>query len=404
MELKALQEKFNRLVTEAETIRQKYAGTDQTMTAEELARWEALLDEADQVKAQIENLEREQKLRAWANEPASTIPLATATKAVEHPVEDKTGDVAAKAFVKWLSGGPLTETELKALSVDPHTAGGYLVVPQQLVNRLVTRLNDQVYIRQWATIVPLARAESLGVPVLDADVSSPEWTTELTTGSEDAAMTFGKRQLFPHLLSKRVVISQRLLRQAAQDPEQIVMDRLAYQFAIAEENAYLNGDGNNKPLGVFTPSPQGIDTNRDVTASTAGTIAADDLIEVRYSLKESYVRNARWVLHRDVLKRIRKLKDSTGQYLWSPGIAGSQPATILDIPYVVSEFAPNDVSAGKYVAILGDFSFYWIAESLELQVQRLTELYAERNMVGFIARREVDGMPVLGEAFVRYKV
>jgi len=36
-----------------------------------------------------------------------------------------------------------------------------------------------------------------------------------------------------------------------------------------------------------------------------------------------------------------------------------------------------------------------------MRVQRLNELYAATNQVGFIGRLESDGMPVLEEAFAR---
>lgn len=51
--------------------------------------------------------------------------------------------------------------------------------------------------------------------------------------------------------------------------------------------------------------------------------------------------------------------------------------------------------------MIADFSYYWIADALSMQVQRLIELYAESNQVGYIGRLETDGMPVLEEAFVR---
>ena len=42
-----------------------------------------------------------------------------------------------------------------------------------------------------------------------------------------------------------------------------------------------------------------------------------------------------------------------------------------------------------------------IADSLDVQVQRLSELYAASNQTGFIFRAETDGAPVLAEAFSR---
>ena len=69
-----------------------------------------------------------------------------------------------------------------------------------------------------------------------------------------------------------------------------------------------------------------------------------------------------------------------------------------------SEWAPNTFTTGEYVGLLGDFSHYWIADALSMQIQRLNELYAETNQVGFIGRLETDGAPVLEEAFVRVKL
>ena len=96
-----------------------------------------------------------------------------------------------------------------------------------------------------------------------------------------------------------------------------------------------------------------------------------------------------------------RLKDGNGQYLIREGIASDGGDMLLDLPMFESEYAPNTFTTGQYVGILGDFSRYWIADSMDMRVQRLVELYAETNQVGFIGRREVDGMPVLEEAFVR---
>ena len=67
----------------------------------------------------------------------------------------------------------------------------------------------------------------------------------------------------------------------------------------------------------------------------------------------------------------------------------------------MSEYAPNTFTTGLYVGIVGDFSKYYIADALDMQLQRLTELYAESNKIGLIGRMETDGMPVLEEAFAR---
>jgi HK97 family phage major capsid protein len=375
------------------------AAENRDLSAEEQASFDRMDSELEGFTAQIEREERmEEHRRTVDSDPASDPTPA--------PTPDPAEQYRA-AFRAYLRGGPqgLAPDEIRALEATKSDLGGFLVAPQAFVTELIKAIDDEVHIRPLATVQTLERAESLGVPALDTDPSDPDWTTELATGSEDTAMKFGKRELTPHPLAKRIKVSQKLLRQASTDVEALVRARLAYKFGLAQEKAFLTGTGVNQPLGVFTASAQGISTGRDATVGSTTDVTADGLIDTKYTLKAAYWRRARWMFHRDAIKRIRKLKDAgNNNYVWQPGLASGQPDTILDVPYLVSEFAPNTFTTGKYVAIIGDFSFYWIVDALDLAVQRLVELYAEANQVGFIGRYEGDGMPVLEEAFVRGKL
>ena len=78
------------------------------------------------------------------------------------------------------------------------------------------------------------------------------------------------------------------------------------------------------------------------------------------------------------------------------------PSTLLDFPYVLDENCPvYATSGGTYLCALGDLSYIWVARALNFDIQRLDELYAATNQVGFIVRAEIDAMPVLEDAFVR---
>ena len=294
------------------------------------------------------------------------------------------------------------QISLRALQADSDIYGGYLVTPVQFVRDLIKAVDNMVYVRQWATVHQVANAESLGAPALDNDPADPTWTSELAIGTEDSTMSFGKRELNPHPLAKYIKVSRKLLRKVS-DAEALVRDRLAYKFAVTAENAYLNGDGANQPLGVFTASSvAGISTSRDAsTGNTTTSIQFDGLKEAKYTLKGQYWPRAKWLFHRDGVKQVAKLKDGEGQYLWAESVRVGEPDRLLGLPVFMSEYAPNTFMTGLYVGILGDFSHYWIADALDMDMQRLDELYAANNQVGFIGRLESDAMPVLEEAFVR---
>lgn len=407
--LQQLSKQYDLTLGKSEEIRKKYNGVKSNLTPQEEQEWDGYLNEAEDITAQIARLEKQMKLEKFGNEPQNG-GMRHATREGEgkgSPQEE----ARKKAFRNFLKTGiqGVSPEMIKAMQADDPTGGGYLLAPQQFVTELIIAVKDQVFIRPMATVHTLDRAESLGIPNLENDLTDFEWVSELTTGSQDE-VNFGKRELKPHPSAKRAKLSKKLLRQAAIDPEALVRDRLSYKQAVTEEKAYLLGDGVDKPLGVFTPSIDGIPTARDTTAAGSTAVIGDDFIDAKHDMKTQYWNRAAWVIHRDTVRRVRKLKDSTNNYIWSPGLGpgagltGGNPNTIVDCPYYVSEFAPNTFTTGKYVAVLGDFKYYWIVDALSMEIQVLDQLYAETNQMGYIARFESDAMPVLEEAFRRLKL
>lgn len=336
--------------------------------------------------------------RALAEVVAST---PAPTEKTDKPMTEMTafGQILAYGYVD-------ASTEAKkivnALQKDSDTAGGFTVPPEQFVAQLLKKVDDMTFIRAKATKIPVQNADSIGVPSLDNDPADADWTSEIKTGTEDSTMDFGKRNLAPNPLAKRIKVSDTLLRISALPVESIVIDRLAYKFGITEEKAFLTGTGASQPLGLFTASADGISTGRDVsTDNTTTAITGDGLREAKYTLKGNYWADAEWLFHRDAIKQISKLKDGQGQYLWQPGLRAGDPDTLLGFGINMSEYAPNTFTTGLYVGMLGAYKHYWIADALNMTIKRLNELYAETNQVGFIGRMELDGMPALEEAFVR---
>lgn len=307
-----------------------------------------------------------------------------------------------KAFLNYL----MTGREQLGLQVSADPKGGYLA-PTQIASDLIKFLDDNVFMRQLANVLPpLGQAVSLGVPSWDTDPNDADWTAEVPASdiSEDTAARLGKRELTPHLLTKLLKFSQKLMRSSVINPDTLLVDRGGYKVAITEEKAFLTGDGDQKPLGVFVASNDGVPASRDVTAASATAVAADDFINLLFGLKEPYQRNATGLFSRELVKRARKLKTGDGQYIWEPGMSGLAN-TILGRPYVQSEHVPATFTSGLYVGMFADFrAGYWIVDSLAMEVQRLLELFALKNQIGIVIRKETDGAPVLPEAFSRLKM
>ena len=408
LNIRELLEKRANLVAQARELVDRADSENRAMSAEENESYDkyfaAINELEERIKKEVQLQEMDQRMDAVGiDEPgkqtASDSKSPTATEEYQ------------AAFRNYLLNGSTRglmmaeDKESRALQMDLSESGGYTVVPEQFAQQMIKAVDNMVFVRQYATVKTMAKAASLGVPTLAADPADPIWTSELAIGDEDSTMAFGKRELSPHPLAKYLKVSRKLLRASAFDIEGLVRERLAYKFAVTEENAFLNGDGSNEPLGVFTASDDGISTSRDVsTGNTTTSITFDGLKEAKYTLKGNYWPRVRWVFHRDGVKQISKLKDGEGQYIWQQAVIAGDPDRLLSFPVHMSEYAPNTFTTGLYVGILGDFSNFWIVDALDMEMQRLVELYAATNQIGFVARRETDAMPVLEEAFVRVKL
>lgn len=439
--MRELLEKRNRLAQAGRDLYDKVERESRTMTAEEKKNDDARFVEIADIGDQISRFERQLELER------STAALVVANGRAQdaHAREQVEGEadrfhrsrllahearlsrlmtVAGDKSVKFTDAGldirashayhqryqdylmgKASFDEVRALAADAAIYGGYLVAPLQMSMDLIKAIDDQVFMRRMATKFVVTNADGLGMPSLDADPADADWTAEIETGNEDSAMQFGRRELKPYPLAKRIKVSKKLLRTGAMNVDALVMQRLAYKFGVTEEKAFLLGSGANQPLGVFTASNDGVPTSRDVVTGSATDFTFDGLLDALYALKGGYWGrpSTAWMFHRDGVKRIAKLKDSQNRYLWEPSQQVGQPDRIKGVPLIMSEFVPNTFTTGQYVGMLADWSYYYVADALTQTIERLTELYAEKNQMGYIGRLETDGQPVLAEAFVRIK-
>jgi HK97 family phage major capsid protein len=408
------------LVVDARAILDVAEKENRDLTTEENDQYERIMKDVDKIGAEVEAetraQERRQKLDGLDKELNAS--QGRFVGGQEQGDQDENQDQRnikprdtkeyRSAFREYVCGGrdALSAEQIRSLQADSATKGGYLVAPTQFVAELLADVKDELVIEQLARTFTLEKAESLGVPTRESTLDDFEWTGEVSTTNEDDGIAFGKRELIPHPLSKLVKISGKLLRLGTMmDPEGIIREELAYVLGGTKEKSYMTGSGSNQPLGLFTASADGITTARDVsTGNTATDIKGDGLIEAKFSLKSQYLKNARWLFHRDAIKGIRKLKDANGNYIWMAGLTSGQPDKILEVPYIMSEFAPHTFTASRYVGIIGDFRFYWIVNALNMEIQRLVELFSLNNKIGFVVRAESDAAPARSEAFARVKL
>lgn len=328
-------------------------------------------------------------------------------------VQDKADNVSPKdaaraAFANYLrDAGAGTLREYHNLTQDNPTQAGYLVAPEQFMTEIIQDKDKLMFMRQISRVLPpLHKAASLGFPKRTSRMSTFAWGTEISAPTPDTALAFGKREFIAKPATGGILVSKTLIRNAAIDVEAYLRTEMIYNQATNEEQAFMTGDGAGKPLGVFVPSVDGISTARDYSIGNSATeMKFDGLLGAKYALAPAYHTGASWLFNSQGVLQLAKLKNSEGQYIWQGSVVVGTPDMLLGFPVRMSEYAPKTFTSGLYVGLLGNFKEgYWICDSLNMEIQALVELYALTNQVFYIGRHEVDGAPVLEEAFIRIKL
>lgn len=152
---------------------------------------------------------------------------------------------------------------------------------------------------------------------------------------------------------------------------------------------FTNGTGSGQPNGVVTACAGTTEITSGATA-----IDGDDLIDLFHSVDPAYRASpsCRFMMSDTYAGICRKLKDSTDQYIWQPGLQSGVPDVILGKPVTINQDMESGTpTTADNVILFGDFSKYIIREASSIRLVRLNELYMGNDQVGFTIFWRGDG-------------
>ncbi len=362
---------------------------------------DGLLSEADaktyaEMEQKVRNygaeIDRLQKMEAMDAEMAKPVskPLTGKPMAAEAEKPKKTwraSDEYKQAMLTALRSNFRQVSNVLQEGVD--TDGGYLV-PEEYDGRLITKLTEENVIRKLGHRITTAGEHKINIA---ATLPAAAWIDEGGALAFSDA-TFSQINLDAHKLHVAVKVTEELLYDNAFGLENYIIDEFGKALANAEEDAFLNGNGTGKPLGLLAETGG---AEIGVTAASSTAITSDEIINLIYSLKRPYRKNAVFIINDATLAIIRKLKDGNGAYMWQPSLVANEPDKLLGYPVYTSQFMPL-AAAGNKAVIFGDLSYYNIGDRGTRSFAELRELFAGNGMIGFVAKERVDGKLVLPEA------
>jgi HK97 family phage major capsid protein len=287
----------------------------------------------------------------------------------------------------------LGDKEARAQGVATAGAGGALV-PEDYMAEIVKSLaawgpmNDDTIVR----VIETSGGADMPWPTVN-DTSNEGVLIGENTADTEQDVTFSSKTLQAFKYSSRLVkVSSELLQDAAFNVEEELRGLFAERIGRIYNRHFTVGTGSSQPNGIVTASTAG------VTAASATTLTADELIDLEHSVDPAYRSDpsCRFQFNDTTFKVIRKLKDGDNNYLWQPAdLRIGAPASFLGYPYSVNQamdsFGDSSPAEDNRPVIFGAHSRYVVRRVRALVVRRLDERYAEADQVGFIGFTRADG-------------
>ena len=385
----AMREKRAKAWDAAKAFLDTKRGNDGLLSAEDVATYEKMEADVVAMGREIDRLERQANLDRELAQPLNQPLTGKPGSATDETKTGRASDEYRSSFWDTLRGKAMTYEAQNALKIGADPEGGYLA-PDEYEKTLVQGLEEQNIFRQLAHVIKTSSGDRK-IPVV-ATKGTASWIDEEGAYPESDD-TFGLTSISAFKLATMIKVSEELLNDSVFNIEQYIATEFARRIGNKEEESFFIGDGVGKPTGIFAANG-----GAELGVTSAGaSFTADEIIDLFYSLKAPYRKKAVFMMNDATVKAIRKLKDSTGQYLWQPSLTAGTPDTILNRPIHTSAHVPT-IASGAKVMSFGDLSYFWVADRQSRSFKRLNELYAANGQVGYLASQRVDGKLILPEA------
>lgn len=294
-------------------------------------------------------------------------------------------------------------------TVGTDSKGGY-GVPRPIEEQVVALTPMFGFIDKYATVFEMPSL------TLDIDTSSGFPTVSHpgeATAPSDTGVTFGRVRMTAEKFISTNLHSVEFLQDAMPGVLQFVARRHV-QAQARERDRQATSASADPFTGVFFADNVG-----ELVLGTGSTsfrhIDHDAIMDTIDKADESLFQddgneygNLRWLFHPQFLITARKIKDTTGQPLLA-ALAVGHPLTLAGFEYSRHVLGNKQIttgagSSGKIAAVIGDWSYVWVGDRMEMSVGFSDQVkYGEAQVMMRVMRRYAV-LPVIPQAFGRLKL
>ncbi|MBQ4494306.1 MAG: phage major capsid protein [Selenomonadaceae bacterium] len=390
MELQEMYDELAKLVEEMRQYLDEHEDEDESLSVEEAETYDKMEKRARELQNKIAREEAWAACKPILNNPGEGVQNFLPTRSARGIV----GGEYHKNFLNaFRTNFRHAHNELREGAL---ASGGYLL-PTEMHDEIISALSEENIFRQIGKTIATASEHKITIVATKPTAAWVGEGEEISFSNEN----FGQISLSAYKLAVSLKVSNELLQDSFYNLEDHFIKEFSAEFARAEENAFLNGTGENSPKGIL---PMLAASATGALQTTGTEITADDLISLQFSIDRVYRKKAVWLMNDATLAHIRRLKDSTGNFIWQPSLTDEEPSKIFGQAVYTSAFMPAP-AAGNVAVLYGDFADYFlIGERGQREFQPLRELYAMSGQTAFLMTERIDAVITNPAAFRGLKI
>ena len=360
---------------EAKNLLDAAAAESRDLTAEENVIYDRISEDMDNRARVIEQITKDE-------ERAQRLDVAAASVRTDEVAPADDDDTEA---IRKLARGEVRSLEFEKRDVLKTNTGA--PVPTSFYEEIILKARLVGPMLSTSTVLTTAGGENLQIPRVNTYSAATVAAEAGAIGESDPAfsafITMGAFK-FSYLTQ----VSREMIEDSGVDILGFLADQVGQGIGFNVNNALTVGTGTTQPTGIVTASTLGITGG----TGTSGAFTADNLIDLAYSVDGAarMLPGAGYMMNGASIGAVRKLKDTAGNYVFSPSLAVGVPDTLLGFPLVEN---PAVLSAGTGVksVLFGHLPSYYVRQVGGIRVDSSSDFAFSTDLVTLRTILRVDG-------------
>lgn len=284
--------------------------------------------------------------------------------------------------------------------IGTNSQGGY-AVPTEVASEIMKLASKNSVMRQLARIISVATPNYS--ELVDMGGTETGWVGETSSRPQTTAPTLSSVSPVMGEVYANLYASQYALDDMSFDVANWLISSATDAFGLKEEEAFISGNGTNKPKGLFNNtitneadgvrafgSLQYIPTGDADSLPSSTNLILDLFLDMITATKVAHLGNAHFLMNRDIKGKLLKIKDSKNRYIWQPSVVLGQPDLLFGYPVDISDYMASE-GENAFIAAFGDFKkAYTIVDRLGINILR--DPYTNPPFTKFYVSKRVGSM------------